>query len=126
VLDRICARLVAGVSVGDYTAESVDALISAAIAEPDGFRLLFQRAAREPEFRHQMDVFCEQMTTVAYRQLAEQIADLSWARWAAQPTPVVVVEAITAWLDAGQPDREEVADWIRQIIACLTRAAQSR
>ena len=124
VLDRACARLVAAVGTGDYTSESVDALIGAAVEDPDGFRLLFQHAAREPEFRQQMDVFREHMTTVAYQQLAEQIPDPSWARWAAHLTPMVVVEAITAWLDAGQPDREEVADRIRQVIAGVMRAAQ--
>ena len=126
VLDRACARLVAAVGTGDYTSESVDALIGTAVEDPDGFRLLFQHAAREPEFRQQMDAFREHMTTVAYQQIAEQIPDPSWARWAAHLTPMVVVEAITAWLDAGQPNREEVADRIRQVIASITRAAQSR
>jgi AcrR family transcriptional regulator len=126
VLDRACARLVAAVGAGDYTPESVDALIGAAIEEPDGFRLLFQHAAREPEFRQQMDAFHEHMTTVAYQQLAEQIPDPSWARWAAQLTPQVVIEAITAWLDAGQPDREAVADRIRQVIAGVLLAARPR
>ena len=126
VLDRACARLVAAVGAGDYTPESVDALIGTAVEDPDGFRLLFQHAAREPEFRQQMALFREHMTTVAYQQLAEQIPDPSWARWAAQLTPMVVVEAITAWLDVGQPNREEVADRIRQIIAGVILAAQPR
>src|SRR5215469_11191650 len=126
VLDRACARLVAAVGVGDYTTDSVDALLGAAVEDPDGFQLLFQHAAREPEFRQQVDVFREHMTTVAYRQLAEQIPDPSWARWAAHLTPMVVVEAITAWLDAGQPDREEVADRIRQVIAGVILAARPR
>jgi AcrR family transcriptional regulator len=125
VLDRACARLIAAVGAGDYTAESVDALINAASEEPDGFRLLFQHAAREPEFRQQMDSFRENMTTVAFRQLAAQIAEPAWARWAAHLTPIIVVEAITTWLDVGQPDRDEVADRIRQIIASIILAAQS-
>jgi AcrR family transcriptional regulator len=126
VLDRACARLVAAVGGGDYMSQSVDALIGAAALDPDGFRLLFQHAAREPEFRQQIDAFREQMATVAYQQLAEQIPNPSWARWAAQLTPMVVVEAITAWLDAGQPDREEAADRIRQIIVGVVQAAQPR
>src|SRR5215469_12420813 len=101
VLDRVCARLIDTVGGGDYTAESVDALIEAAAADPDGFRLLFHHAAREPEFRQQMDEFREQMTTVAYQQLVARIPDQTWARWAAQLMPMVVVEAITAWLDVG-------------------------
>lgn len=126
VLDRAQARLVAAVGAGDYTPESVDALIGAAVEDPAGFRLLFQHAAREPEFRREMDEFRASMTAVAYRQLVEMIPDRSWARWAAQLTPTVAVEAITAWLDAGQPDREAVADRIRQVVAGVILAAQPR
>jgi AcrR family transcriptional regulator len=124
VLNRTSARLVAAVGTGNYTAESVNALIETAIEDPDGFRLLFQHAAREPDFRQQMDVFREQMTTVAYQQLVGQIPDRSWAKWAAQLMPMVVIEAITAWLDVGQPNREEVADRVRQIIGGVILAAQ--
>lgn len=124
VLDRACARLAATVGTGDYTPQSVDALIGAAVEDPDGFRLLFQHAAREPEFRQQMDAFRASMAAVAYRQLMEMISDAAWARWAAQLAPMVAVEAITAWLDVGQPDREEAADRIRQVIAGVILAAQ--
>src|SRR5262249_39997167 len=124
VLNRTSARLVAAVGVGNYTSDSVNALIEAAVEDPDGFRLLFHHAAREPDFRQQMDVFREQMTAVAYQQLVEQIPDPSWARWAAQLMPMMVVEAITAWLDVGQPNREEVADRIRQLIGGVIHAAQ--
>jgi AcrR family transcriptional regulator len=123
VLERACARLVAAVGAGNYTSESVDALIGAAVEDPDAFRLLFQHAAREPEFRQQIDAFRASMTAVAHRQLAQTIPDASWARWAAQLTPVVTVEAIIAWLDAGQPDRDQAADRIRQVLAGVILAA---
>lgn len=124
VLDRACARLVGAVGAGGYTPESVDALIGAAVEDPDGFRLLFQHAAREPEFRQQMDAFRANVTAVAYRQLVEIISDTSWARWAAQLAPMVTVEAITAWLEVGQPDRAQVAERIRQVLAGVILAAQ--
>ncbi|HEX6797711.1 MAG TPA: helix-turn-helix domain-containing protein [Ktedonobacterales bacterium] len=124
VLDRACSWLVAAVGVGDYAAESVDALVVAAAEDPAGFRLLFQHAAREPEFRQQMDEFRANMTAVAYRQLSEMIPATAWARWAAQLLPMLVVEAITAWLDAGQPDREQAGDRIRQVVAGVIQAAQ--
>jgi AcrR family transcriptional regulator len=126
VLDRACARLVAAVGVGNYTTDSVDALLGAAVEDPDGFQLLFQHAAREPEFRQQIDAFRESMTAVAYQQLAKVIPDPLWARWAAVLTPMVVVEAITTWLNAGQPDRDGAADRIRQIIVGIVQAAQPR
>jgi AcrR family transcriptional regulator len=125
VLEYASSRLVAAVGVGGYKTESVDALIGAAVEDPDGFRLLFQHAAREPEFRQQMDVFRASMVAVAYRQLAEIIPDPSWAHWAAQLAPVVATEAMIAWLDAGQPDREQVAGRIREALAGVIRAAQS-
>ena|SRR5690348_12718854 len=125
VLEYASSRLVAAVGVGGYKTESVDALIGAAVEDPDGFRLLFQHAAREPEFRQQMDAFRASMVAVAYRQLAEIIPDPSWARWAAQLAPVVATEAMIAWLDAGQPDREQVAGRIREVLAGVIRAAQS-
>lgn len=126
VLDHARARLVVTVGAGHYTTESVDALIGAAAADPAGFRLLFHHAAREPEFRQQMDDFRASMAAVAYRQLAEIISDTRWAQWTAHLAPVVVVEAIIAWLDAGQPDREQVAGRIREVLAGVIRAAQPR
>ena len=38
----------------DFTDDSITDLLHAAAADPDGFRLLFHHAAREPEFRQFM------------------------------------------------------------------------
>jgi AcrR family transcriptional regulator len=113
VLDRACARLIAAVGAGDYTPESVDALLAAAVEDPAGFR-------------QQMEAFQASMAAVAFRELAEMIPDPSWARWAAHLAPMVTVEAITAWLDVGQPDRDQAADRIRQVLAGVILAAQPR
>src|SRR5262245_38045572 len=50
VLDRFCGVLSGHVAepVGGFTDASIDGLVQAAKAEPAGFRLLFQHAAREP------------------------------------------------------------------------------
>src|SRR5262245_48329072 len=57
VLDRACARLADSVGASDsaYDDSSIPALVRAAAADPDGFRLLFCHAAREPEFRDVID-----------------------------------------------------------------------
>jgi AcrR family transcriptional regulator len=56
VLDRVCARLATTVGpAGEYTDDTVDALLHVAAEDPDGFRLLFHHAAREPEFRAEVD-----------------------------------------------------------------------
>src|SRR6266508_4193266 len=51
ILDRACTRLADAVGTSDFTAASIDALVSAAAADPDGCRLLCHHAAREPDFR---------------------------------------------------------------------------
>jgi AcrR family transcriptional regulator len=124
VLDRGIARLTAAVGTRDYTYASIDALLAAAAEDPDGFRLLFHHAAREPEFRPQMDRFHKGMVATARRELAKIIPDRAWAQWAAQLAPVVAIEAVMAWLDAGQPDPDKAADRIRQALGGVITAAR--
>jgi AcrR family transcriptional regulator len=124
VLDRAVGRLTAAVGTRDYTYASIDALLGAAAEDPDGFRLLFHHAAREPEFRQQMDRFQRAMVATARRELAKVIDDRAWAQWAAQLAPVVAIEAVMAWLDAGQPDPDQAADRIRQVLTGVVSAAQ--
>jgi AcrR family transcriptional regulator len=124
VLDRAVARLAAAVGTRDYTDASIDTLLRAAADDPDGFRLLFHHAAREPEFRQQMDRFHRGMVATARRELAKIIPDRVWVGWAAQLAPVVTIEAVMAWLDAGQPDPDQAADRIRQALAGVINAAQ--
>ena len=125
VLDRFCAVLSAHVAepVGGFTDASIDGLLKAAIAEPDGFRLLFVHAAREPEFKAAADRFHAEVTAIAHLQISQFVTDPGWARWAAQMAPAVAIEAIIAWLDAGQPDPDLAADRIRHVIAGVITAA---
>ncbi len=124
VLDRVRKRLVSTVGTGNYAPGSVDALVGAAAADPDGFRLLFRHAAREPEFRAEADRLHRAMVATARRELAGTIPDRSWAKWAARLAPAVAVEAVMAWLDAGQPDREHAADRIGQALDGVIQAAR--
>jgi AcrR family transcriptional regulator len=124
VMDRAIARLTTAVGTRDYTYASIDALLAAAAEDPDGFRLLFHHAAREPEFRQQMDRFQRGMVATARRELARVIGDRAWVQWAAQLAPVVAIEAVMAWLDAGRPDPDQAADRIRQALAGVITAAQ--
>jgi AcrR family transcriptional regulator len=128
VLDRFCAVLGEHVAepVGGFTDASIDGLLQAATAEPEGFRLLFAHAAREPEFSALAERFRTEITNIAYRQVSTVVADDRWARWAARLAPTAAIEAILAWLDAGRPDPERAADRIRQVIAGVLAAAADR
>lgn len=122
VLDRARDHLADTVGSGDYDEHSVPALLRAAAADPDGFRLLFRHAAREPEFRDVVDGIRDAGTEIARRYL-DEIADDRWREWAARLIPTLTQEAVIAWLDAGQPDPEHAAERVAAVIDGVTRAA---
>jgi AcrR family transcriptional regulator len=123
VLDGACSRLATVTGRGNFTDDSIGDLLHAAAADPNGFRLLFHHAAREPEFRQFTDQFRGQMTTVAREHLASTISDPAWAAWAADLVPTVAIAAVIAWLDAGQPDPHHAADRIRDAVSGVITAA---
>lgn len=125
VLDRVCGLLAThvGEQVAGFTDASIDGLLAAAAAEPHGFRLLFQHAAREPEFKAQADRFRAEITDIAAVQIKAVITDAAWARWASQLAPTIAIEAVIAWLDAGQPEPAQAADRIRSAIGAVIGAA---
>lgn len=125
VLDRFCAVLSDHVAepVGGFTDASIDGLLKAAMAEPDGFRLLFVHAAREPEFKAAAERFRAEITEIAHLQIAKIVTDEAWARWAAHLAPTAAIEAIIAWLDAGQPDPDLAAGRVRHVITGVITAA---
>jgi AcrR family transcriptional regulator len=125
VLDRMCARLDAHVEepVGGFTDASIDGLLQAAVESPAGFRLLFQHALREPEFKERIEKFRADITAAAYLQISAFVPDEALARWAAQLAPVVAIEAIIAWLDTGQPDPARAAARVRQAVMGVISAA---
>lgn len=126
VLGRAQQRLLESTGSPPFTEASIDGLVAVAADDPDGFRLLFQHAAREPEFRAEMDRLRADAIDIALEQLAREIPDRAWARWAAQLVYVVAIEAVTAWLDAGQPDRESATVRVRQAIFAVIGAAGQR
>jgi AcrR family transcriptional regulator len=125
VLDRACGRLAGTVGTEHYDDSSIAMLLRAAAADPDGFRLLFRHAAREPEFRDVVDTLRSAATEIAGQHLAETLPAGPWRNWAAQLVPTATIEAVIAWLDAGQPDPERAAARIGQAVHGIIQAAQA-
>lgn len=125
VLDRMCARLEAHVEepVGGFTDNSVDGLLAAAAESPAGFKLLFQHALREAEFKERIEKFRSDITEAAYVQICRVVPHPALARWAAQLAPAAAIEATIAWLDAGQPDPVNAAARVRRVVAGVVEAA---
>ena len=122
-LDRACTRLAAAVGTDTFDEGSVAALVRAADDDPDGFGLLFRHAKREPEFRDVIDALSAVSTDIARRTLSGRLPDDPWLEWASRLVPVVTIEAVLAWLDAGRPDpdlaRERIGDVIDGVLAAI-------
>ncbi|MFI6941939.1 TetR/AcrR family transcriptional regulator [Streptomyces sp. NPDC050418] len=124
VLDRACTRIAEGVGSDDFDDDAIPALVRAASADPDAFRLLFRHAAREPEFRELVDSLSAASTEVAQRNLARLLPEGPWLNWAAGIVPAFTIEAVIHWLDAGQPDPDRAADHIARAVHGIIEAAR--
>ena len=125
VLQRAQDRLGVATGAPDFAAASLDGLVAVAAEEPAGFRLLFHHAAREPEFRKEIDELRACMFDAARGWMADAIQDPGWASWASRLVSTMAVEGVIAWLDAGQPDPESAAQRIGRALGGIVQAAQS-
>jgi AcrR family transcriptional regulator len=125
VLERANNRLREATGTDDFDDATIPALIRAAAADPDAFRLLFRYAAREPEFRDMAETLTDAGTEITGRYLAD-IADDRWRSWAARLLPALTTDTVIAWLDAGQPDPDQAAVRIRQIVDAVIQAAAAQ
>ncbi|MCK2217043.1 TetR/AcrR family transcriptional regulator [Actinomadura sp. ATCC 31491] len=123
VLDRACVRLAEATGADDFGDDAIPALLRAAAADPDGFRLLFRHAAREPDFRDLIDSITAASREVGRRNLARVIPEGPWLDWAASVVPGFTLEAVIAWLDAGRPDPDRAAERIGQAVHGIMAAA---
>ncbi|WP_327085703.1 TetR/AcrR family transcriptional regulator [Nonomuraea sp. NBC_01738] len=123
VLDRASERLFEQVGAGGFGENTIASLLGAAAGDPDGFRLLFHHAAREPEFRDQMDKLTSTAIEVAEKALDGRVPPGPWANWAAKVTMTFTIEAVIAWLDAGRPSPDEAATRIRTAVRGIITAS---
>jgi AcrR family transcriptional regulator len=113
-------------SSDDYTSDTVRAFVNAACEDPDGFRLLFQHAAREEEFSAYAASLFSEATRIAERYLREKVAHAARRRWLAELMPKITIEVTLSWLDADRPVKVvELSQTIRAASAALVQAQQS-
>jgi AcrR family transcriptional regulator len=81
-------------------------LLTVAREQPDGYRLLFEHAAREPQFI----AFAEEVRAVqvalADEMLGQSIPDPVFRRWATRTVIGYLNDSVLAWLEVGDPSRD--------------------
>jgi AcrR family transcriptional regulator len=84
--------------------------LTVAREDPDGYRLLWRHAAREPMFAAYA-ASTRQISVDITRQLLQiDSGDETLDRWTAEVLFAWLVESTLAWLDTGAPDRD--ADFV--------------
>ncbi len=133
ILESVSRRLYEKVSDDPWRGASRRgevALLQVAREQPDAFLLLFRHAAREPEFAAYAERFSADAVAAGEGRLAERIDDPVALRWTARVAFRVTVEAIIAWLEVGDPARDDAflaaldrpVSWTRQAAAIVAAA----
>lgn len=111
VVDRVSGRLAeefAAVAAGGRrSGVAARAFLTVAREDPDGFRLLWRHAAREPDFAEYADRFRRLAVEFASSLLAARVGDPALRRWGAETLVAFLVDAVLAWLDHGDPGRDD-------------------
>jgi AcrR family transcriptional regulator len=124
VLDDTQARLRDRLGTPDsYGPDTVGQLVRAACENPDGFRLLFRHAPREPEFAEFAEERSRLAAQVAEGYLRGSQPDPAHRRWLADLIPKLTIELVLSWLEAEQPTSQ---DDLVEIIRRATRSLSSR
>jgi AcrR family transcriptional regulator len=104
---RIAEEFSAAAQRGQGPGVPAWAFTAVAREDPEGFRLLWRHAAREPAFAgHAAEVRAE---AVLYAEgvLTQFVVDPTVLGWAAETIVAFLVEAVLAWLERGDPQRDE-------------------
>lgn len=110
VLERVHERMrevfLERVGEGRIAETGAHAFLAVAREDPDGFRLLWQHASREPTFAPYAHQLRERAVVATRRMLATLVPDPTLAVWAAETVVGFLVEATLNWLTFGDPDRD--------------------
>lgn len=107
VFDRHAELFVAGVQAHDPRAVGAGSHLTVAREWPDGYVLLWRQAAHEPPFAEYADQLRTRAVDAARALLSSPDGDEVLERWGAQVVVGLIVEAVLAWLAAGDPARDD-------------------
>ncbi|HEV3357636.1 MAG TPA: helix-turn-helix domain-containing protein [Pseudonocardiaceae bacterium] len=103
VLDAVSDELNTAVAAAGPWPAAATAIVEFAHRDPDGFALLFQHAAREPDFQDYTDAASAATLATAREELNAYLPDRTRREWAARLLPRLVIQVVLTWLDSGQP-----------------------
>ncbi len=123
VLDAVSEELNTAVQAAGPWPSAARAIVEFAHADPGGFALLFQHAAREPDFQDYTDAASAATLATAREELNAYLPDRLRREWAARLLPRLVIQVVLTWLDSGQPgDVASTTETVRELTGAAVRA----
>ena len=111
VLERVSTRLteefVAGLERHERRGVGAVSLLTVAREDPNAFVLLWRHAAREPQFAGYAAEQRAVSVQAAHALVMNELGDEVLERWASESYVGWLVESVLAWLDVGDPGRDE-------------------
>ena len=108
VSDRMAEEFIAGLTDAKGASPGLGGRTFLVVARenPNGFRLLWRHAAREPEFAGYAREWRDRAVWAARSLIADRIGDPSLHDWAAETLIGYLVEATLNWLEFGDADQD--------------------
>ncbi len=130
VFERQAELFIANIGQGLEAEGSTRALLEVAREWPDGFRLLWRHAAREPRFG-EYALSLRDVAVNAARSVVTPLVAVELAEWAAQALFDHLVDAVLDWLDYGQARHDDAfvaleTAAIRATVAAWAAASTAR
>jgi AcrR family transcriptional regulator len=123
VLDQVSERLaeefVRGLGQSERRGFVVRTILTVAREHPEGLRLLWVHAAREPQFAEYAHERHEGAVSAALSLIGATIDDEMFRTWAARTVVDYLFDAVLEWLDVGTPDRDD------EFVEVATRGLQA-
>ena len=107
VFERLGEELVAGIDRGEGRGLGMRTLLTVAREDEAGFTLLWRQASREPQFADYARELREMAANAAARLMRLHTSEAPLDRWAALSTIGFLVDAVFAWLEVGDPARDD-------------------
>ena len=107
VTERLAEEWTAGLLLTDRRGFVFRMLLSVAREQPDGFRLLFEHAAREPQFATFAQQVRATQVEMADQLIGVSIPDAEVRAWATRTIVAYLDDSVLAWLEVDCPERDD-------------------
>jgi AcrR family transcriptional regulator len=90
-------------------------LIDAAKSDPNGFRLFFRHAVREPDFKSYYEDIAKQRSYYIEKSLKDTIQDDKQRKFIANLLQELILSTLIVWIDNGLPSPESMPELLSNI-----------